>query len=305
MSKVLSEFGEIIIPKGESGVEALSDEINAIVNVYGSKNLLPYPYTDTTKSMSGVDFTDNGDGTVSATGSTSADVYFDLGTLSLPKGSYTISGVPDEFEIYIQYTVDGGEQQQKSIFSTFTIQCNESITFNLIWLFIRRKAIPAGGIVFKPMIRDARITDDTFAPYAMTNRELTNEFSNLGGVHFNKRSATLASQAVTANAYFNTHIEISAYRFAIINVVFSTLLINGSTIYYPSFTSIVNPFGGANGTADFDLPTSIVTHNGSSITGNIAIKQNTNASGGKYELEFKTNGSSSSTNIIISIIEIY
>ena len=40
-------------------------------------------------------------------------------------------------------------------------------------------ALPVGGITFKSMIRDASISDDTYVPYAMTNRELTEKVSSL------------------------------------------------------------------------------------------------------------------------------
>ncbi len=44
---------------------------------YG-KNLLPYPYVDTTKTVNGVTFTDNGDGSITINGTATADTNFIL-----------------------------------------------------------------------------------------------------------------------------------------------------------------------------------------------------------------------------------
>ncbi len=68
------------------------------VKRYG-KNLLPYPYADKgNKTVNGITFTDNGDGTITANGTaTTADAQYKLTNnyapyLSLPPGTYTFSG---------------------------------------------------------------------------------------------------------------------------------------------------------------------------------------------------------------------
>lgn len=60
------------------------------------KNLLKYPYVNTTKTINGITFTDNGDGTITANGTATATVSFSLiwKNLHIPKGTYTISGCP-------------------------------------------------------------------------------------------------------------------------------------------------------------------------------------------------------------------
>ncbi len=61
-----------------------------------SKNLIPYPYVETTKTKNGVTFTDNGDGTITLNGTATANTqfslkyYFDVPTDS----AYTLSGCP-------------------------------------------------------------------------------------------------------------------------------------------------------------------------------------------------------------------
>lgn len=61
------------------------------------KNLLPYPYTNTTKTENGITFTDNGDGSVSVQGTATSNAAFHFGTFKLKKGvTYTLSsGGPD------------------------------------------------------------------------------------------------------------------------------------------------------------------------------------------------------------------
>lgn len=63
-----------------------------------SKNLLTYPYTETTITKNGITFTDNGDGsiTVNGTSTNSGSIYFSIAHLSnLEVGStYTFTGCP-------------------------------------------------------------------------------------------------------------------------------------------------------------------------------------------------------------------
>ena len=63
---------------------------------YTGKNLIPYPYNETSHTQSGITFTDNGDGTVTANGtSTDYAIYYFNGEstgILLPVGTYTLSG---------------------------------------------------------------------------------------------------------------------------------------------------------------------------------------------------------------------
>jgi hypothetical protein len=58
------------------------------------KNLLPYPFTDTTVTRKGVTFTDNGDGTITVNGTAEATTSFVLfdGKIAV-NGAYTLSGI--------------------------------------------------------------------------------------------------------------------------------------------------------------------------------------------------------------------
>lgn len=59
------------------------------------KNLIPYPYADTTKTLNGITFTVNSDGSVTVSGTATAQAYFKLQqSFSLKKGQYFFSGCP-------------------------------------------------------------------------------------------------------------------------------------------------------------------------------------------------------------------
>ena len=78
-------------------VAGADDPTAVTVKRYG-KNLLPYPYAETgTKTVNGITFTDNGDGTITANGTATGDAQYKLANnyapyFSLPPGTYTFSG---------------------------------------------------------------------------------------------------------------------------------------------------------------------------------------------------------------------
>lgn len=163
---------------------ATSDEIDAIVNVYGGKNLLPC--TATTATSGNVTFTVNSDGSVTVdTGGAAADAnrYINVGIPSLKEGDKIIlSGCPNDPDLWPGTQIDingvtGTEQHGEELHLTVTADMvNKPV----------RVRIAAGqelsNYTFYPMIRDARITDSTYVPYSMTNRQLTERVSDIIGI---------------------------------------------------------------------------------------------------------------------------
>ena len=76
------------------GASPSIDYPSEVKTVGSNVNLLTYPYPDTTKTVSGITFTDVGDGTVIANGTATGAVYFNLGRPTLNKGEYYLSGIP-------------------------------------------------------------------------------------------------------------------------------------------------------------------------------------------------------------------
>lgn len=72
------------------------------------KNIVPYPFFDTTKTSSGITWTDNGDGTVTANGTASASsifVFISASTRQVLKAGvrYTVSGCPQGGSVSTYY----------------------------------------------------------------------------------------------------------------------------------------------------------------------------------------------------------
>ena len=93
----------------------IADGVSTIVKtIEGSTvkcdNLIPYPYYDTTKTVNGVTFTDNGDGSITVNGTATENAIFNLKTITVQIGSnYFLSGCPStgSTTTYIVYAADG------------------------------------------------------------------------------------------------------------------------------------------------------------------------------------------------------
>lgn len=83
------------------------------IKSYDGANLLSPPYTltcDDTEQLEYIDVIDNGDGSITINGQAESTVQFDLTTITLPKGTYILSGFSDEYmwsDFYIETVVDG------------------------------------------------------------------------------------------------------------------------------------------------------------------------------------------------------
>lgn len=147
------------------------------------KNLLPYPYDETTHIESGVTWTDN-NGIITTAGTATAMNDFLFISASTPKllkkGTYILSGCPSGGELDKTYFLLLGKVvngQNSRIVSdtgsgaTFTL--NEDTTIYLVGRFIA--GTNAEGLTFKPMIRLASDTDDTYEPYKSKAATITTE----------------------------------------------------------------------------------------------------------------------------------
>lgn len=140
----------------------------------GVKNLLLNKAT--TQTVNGVTFTVNTDGTVLVDGTATATIQFELNpSVYVGTGNkIIISGCPNvdsEYNIRLRLTEENTP--------TYVIDdIGESVTYEATadkygCRIIIFNGYTANNILFKPMIRLASDPDDTYQPYAMTNRELT------------------------------------------------------------------------------------------------------------------------------------
>ena len=154
--------------------------------VLGAKNLLIYPYTFATQTINGITFTDNGDGTINFIGTASDNALFRLEQgIPLSDGNYSI--VSNIAEQGIKLIVQGYQNDtwiknivelEDAIRADFTI---DYIGYNKIWILFRiaKDKVITNVQTLKPMLILASDPDNTYVPYAMTNKELTEELVSI------------------------------------------------------------------------------------------------------------------------------
>ena len=169
------------------------DELNIDINTLGEsgvKNMLAYPYSDKSKTIDGITFTDNGDGTVSVngtnTGSSLVQFYFQTDKqLALEIGKdYILSGCPSggstntyRMRAIINYSANGTVQHSdigKGV--KFTVPDNYLHIRVMIDIY---PGVTIPNLMFKPMIRHASIVDSKYERYTMTNKEITNTIGEM------------------------------------------------------------------------------------------------------------------------------
>ena len=175
----MSEVQEINVGGSVFDVKDKSAMTLALNNKVGAKNLIPYPYVDgTTKTASGVTYTVNADGTISTSGtSTGRSTFMLANDIVLPTGRYIVTGCPSEggetlYHIAIRYAVGSESTYYLDIGDGLELTVGDNSSLR-IWCVTDGSGINMSGKVFKPMLRFAEDTDDTYEPYAMTNRGLT------------------------------------------------------------------------------------------------------------------------------------
>ena len=129
------------------------------------KNLLKH--SATTQTINGVTFTVNSDGTITASGTATANAFFKFATLTLKSGTYKYSGIS---------ITPSTSTANMSVFrmsdwvglcalaekDTFTITADTKIECRAIIY----SGYTANNVVFYPMIRYADITDGSYEPYS-------------------------------------------------------------------------------------------------------------------------------------------
>jgi hypothetical protein len=136
--------------------------------------------------MGGITWTVNADGSVSVSGTATGRSYLELLSTStkwkMPKGTYILSqsGMP------ANVTIESGYYSGDSYYAVGPIvpgtiperefEVTDILATKVFTLFIDIPATNVGttfNFTVKPMIRLASITDDTYEPYAMTNKQIT------------------------------------------------------------------------------------------------------------------------------------
>lgn len=160
-------------------------------NVLGAKNLLPKS-KKTTDSKNGIDFTFNADGSVTFSGTASdvAEAYFDQTTserllvANLPSG-IIVNGSDSsdsKYGIEVVYRDSSNDYISNQIAYNGDLQLviPNNAYYIRVAVLVKSGTVISVPVTVYPMLRLASDPDNTFVPYAMTNKELTDKFGTLG-----------------------------------------------------------------------------------------------------------------------------
>lgn len=222
------------VPYAPTNRELMSYKANGKV---GAKNLLPYPYYETTKTQNGITFTDNGDGTVNISGTASTNSAFSCAepwVTKLKKGTYRLSmqGTDSRINYYFMSKTNPLDQDLTNYVltdkeSVITLSVDSVIYFAI---YVNDGSVISTPVTVKPMIRIAEDTDDTFVPYAMTNRQLTESVGELGF----KKILYVQLNATNVSANTITEIPITVSEGQVVGGVVSAVSAAGTS---DNFTS--------------------------------------------------------------------
>ena len=127
------------------------------------KNLLKYPYIETTKLSNGITFTDNKDGSINVSGTGTETAYYNLYSnsdgkrLTLASGTYKlVAKGRSKCNVFVNNGVNSAKNE-----GTFTITDGH----NDVWCFIEAPKGLAINETIYPMIQLASSTDESYEPY--------------------------------------------------------------------------------------------------------------------------------------------
>lgn len=195
--------------------DAMIDFSAVSVKKYG-KNLIPYPYMEMTKTVNGITFTDNGDGSITVNGTATANAIYFVRTNSnftVEKGIYTLSGCPTGgnkssyslgIDVYNDKTwlknfFDYGE----GVFVDLT-----SSVFTGLPVYIRVvTGTTVNNLVFKPMLELGNAATD-YEPYKAPVTYTPDSDGKVSGVTLGSDTATLTTDTdgVIINAKYKKDI---------------------------------------------------------------------------------------------------
>lgn len=232
-----------LAPKVTSQIQTLTNETNTIVNELGAKNLLNNSLT--TQVNYGVTYTKNTDGSILVSGTATGRYSGVLitPTIHLPKGKYILSGCPSGGKVgdtvkYNLYVNDGN--------STIAMDTGDGAEFELLVdtdihasiAIVENETVNA---TYYPMIRPSSIVDSTYVPYAMTNRELTEE------IELNDASISVAENVgitiLQQNSFYSkTGIKCIEIQFKVTtNIAANTTIMNAPSELKPKgYTEIIS-----------------------------------------------------------------
>ena len=185
--------------KSASKIADTMDGLQDAYNITGAKNLCPNLEADTVTTDITWDVLS--DGSIQVTGTPAANRSVQLGSeQTLPAGTYLLStGQTVEYDSQVcLYAFNSNTALASSNSRTgsnyFTLTQPTVITFKAYAL-----EGTAVNVRIFPMCRVASITDDTYVPYAMTNKQLTDNVNNLNSNKQNNILIQIVGKTITGN----------------------------------------------------------------------------------------------------------
>ena len=248
--------GEVIVVTDSDGQKPLGLAIDgkSEQNQYSGKNLIPYPYKNTTMSKDGLVITDNGDGSVTFNGTNtgSGTIYFNLiqkgQKYMLKAGTYIISKIVSA-ECAMSFAFQVFDSDGNAIINnSFNGSNNEKTTITtekdgeLVLYFFVGVGKTINNATVHVMIRPTEITDDTWEPYVggkpSPSTEYKQEIRNIGVYDEASGKYAVGFKFRRKNAikypYFNTSSNINGVDFTVNNdgsVTANGTPTNGSAIF--------------------------------------------------------------------------
>ena len=225
-SNIMLRYADITDDTYEPYKESVDDRItqnksdiavNKTTLGYQCKNLLKN--TASTKTVSGITFTVNDDKSVTANGTNSTSNYANIIVFKreLEVGTYTLTGaISDAFRIRLGMgtSADGyGIYVGVDKGNGYTFTVAEKALYTVTCQVESGKT--ASNVIFKPMIRDAEITDDTYEPYqpSLVERCLLKDTAGINLGHAQSSSITIDNLSSYTALWVNVSGGVSGINF--------------------------------------------------------------------------------------------
>lgn len=168
-------------------VQSVKADVTRTIGYIKSKNYIAHPYYSLTSGANGVTWTDDGEGRLTTNGTpTTNDSYVQCSnqSFSLPAGTYILNGCPKGASNSTYYCIVWSKDAAGTRYNIctdygnevqFTLDKTTKISVDIVIV----KGYTANNLVFKPMIRDASIEDDTYEPYVPSVKSLICDIEKL------------------------------------------------------------------------------------------------------------------------------
>jgi len=243
----------------DSGIakSVIPNEI-ATRNVVGAKNFLNT--SARTETINGITFTVNADKSVTASGIATADCDFCLeekNTWYLAKdktdrrsGCILSGGGSADYYIYMFYADnEQGTGGQAVLTNNGEVIIPDASWYASVQIFVRSGVDFTTPFTFYPMVRLATDTDNTYEPYAQTNRQLTVNKVNTSAIAPTEDGATASKSYAVGEHFFRGGdycvciSPIAANGSFTLNTNYKVKSVSESGVKVKKFTATVNAYG--------------------------------------------------------------